>query len=59
MTNKLMTIERKIMKKIYGATGTVDCYWRIKTNQENNYIIKGQNIIGFVKKQKLTLSLQN
>ena len=28
-------------------------YWRIKTNQEINYILKGQNIIGFFKKQKL------
>ena len=28
-------------------------YWRIKTNQEINYILKGQNIIGFIKKQRL------
>jgi hypothetical protein len=29
---------------------TEDGYWRIKTNQEINYILKGQNIIGFLKK---------
>jgi hypothetical protein len=41
------------MRKIYGPTRTDDGYWRIKTNQEINDILKGQNIIGFIKKQKL------
>jgi len=27
--------------------------WRIKTNQEINDILKGKNIIGFIKKQRL------
>ena len=27
-----------------------DGYWRTKTNQEINDILKGQNIIGFIKK---------
>jgi hypothetical protein len=35
------------MRKIYGPTRTDDGYWRIKTNQEVNDILKGQNIIGF------------
>jgi hypothetical protein len=43
MINKLMTFERKIMRKIYGPTRTEDGYWKIKTNQEINDIIKGQN----------------
>ena len=30
-----------------------DGYWRIKTNQEINDILEGQNIIGFIKKQRL------
>jgi len=51
MTNKLMIFERKIMKKIFGPTKTDDGYWRIKTNQEINDILKGQNVIGFIKKQ--------
>ena len=48
-----MTFERKIMRKISGPTRTYDGYWRIKTNQEINDILKGQNIIGFIKKQRL------
>jgi len=53
MVNKLMIFERKIMRKIYGPTGTEDGYWRIKTNHEINDIPEGQNIIGFIKKQRL------
>jgi hypothetical protein len=41
------------MRKIFGPTRTDDGYWRIKTNQEINDILKGQNIIGFIKKQRL------
>jgi hypothetical protein len=52
--NKLMTFESKIMRKIYGPTRTADGYWRIKTNQEINDILKGQKIIGFIKKQRLS-----
>ena len=53
MTNKLMSCERKIMRKIFRPTRTVDGCWIIKTNQEVNGILKGQNIIGFIKKQIL------
>jgi len=48
-----MTFQRKIMRKIFGCTRTNDGYWRIKTNQEINDILKGKNVIGFVKKQRL------
>ena len=41
------------MRKIFGPTRTDDGYWRIKTNQEINDILKGQNVIGFIKKQRL------
>jgi hypothetical protein len=51
--NKLMMFKRKIMRKIYGPTRTDDSDWRIKTNQEINDILKGQNIIGFIKEQRL------
>ena len=50
MTNKLIIFERKIMRKIFGPTRTDDGYWRIKTNHEINAMLKGQNIIGFIKK---------
>jgi len=52
MTNKLMISERRITRKIFGPTRTDDGYWRIKTNQEFNEILKGQNIIGFIKKNE-------
>ena len=44
-----MIFERRIMRRIFGPTRTDDGYWRIKTNQEINEILKGQNIIGFIK----------
>jgi len=53
MLNKLMIFKRNIMRKIYGPTRTEDSYWRIKTNQEISDILKGQIIIGFIKKQRL------
>jgi len=53
IVNKLMTFERKIMRKIFGPTRREDGYWRIKTNQEINDILKTQNTIGFIKKQRL------
>jgi len=49
-----MIFERKIVRKIFGPTRTKDGYWRIKTNQEVNDILKGQNIIEFIKKQRLS-----
>jgi hypothetical protein len=45
--------KRKIMRKICGSTRTDDGYWRIKTNQEINDMLKGQYVIWFVKKQRL------
>jgi len=48
-----MILERKIMREIFGPTRINDGYWRIKTNQEINDTLKGQNIIGFIKKQRL------
>jgi len=47
--DKLMTFERKIMRKILCYKRTYDGYWKIKTNREINDILKGQNIIGSIK----------
>jgi len=55
MTNKLLIFARKIMRKIFDPTITDDGYWRIKTIQEINYTLKGQNMIGFIKKAKIKL----
>ena len=46
-----MICERRITRKIFGPTRTDDGYWRIKIIQEINEILKGQNIIGFIKKR--------
>jgi len=48
-----MIFERKITRKILRPTRSDDGYWTIKTNQEVNDILKGQSIIGFIKKQRL------
>jgi len=53
MINNLMIFEKKVMRKISGPTRSEDGQWRIKSNQEINDILKGQNIIEFIKKQKL------
>jgi hypothetical protein len=53
MRNKLMVFERKITRKISGPPKSDDGYWKIKTNQEINDLLKGQNTIGFVKKESL------
>ena len=50
-----MIFERKITRKIFGPTRTDDGYWRVKTNQEINDILKGQNIIGLIQKTKIKL----
>ena len=44
------------MRKIFGPTRTDDGYWRIKTAQEINEILKGQNVIGFIEKTKTKLA---
>ena len=43
----------EVMRKIFGPTRTDGGCWRIKTNQEIKDVLKGQNIIGFIKKQRL------
>ena len=41
------------MRKILGPVRSDDGHWTIKTNQEISDILKGQNIIRFIKKQRL------
>jgi len=53
MINKLMSVEKRITRKIFGPTRIDNGCWRIKTDQEINKILKGQKIIGFIKKQRL------
>jgi hypothetical protein len=46
-------MQKKIMRKIFGPIKTDNRCWRIKTNQEINDLLKAQNIICFIKKQRL------
>jgi hypothetical protein len=47
-----MIFERKILRKIFGPTYE-NGFWRIKTNQELDKIIKHTNIINFTRAQRL------
>ena len=49
----MIIFETKSMRKIFTSTRTDYGYWRTKTDKEINDILKGQNIIGFIKKQRL------
>jgi hypothetical protein len=50
---KLMTFERKILRKIFGPTKELNGLWRIKTNEELDDLIQQQNVIRFIKSQRL------
>ena len=41
------------MREIFGPTRTDAGNWRIETNQEIDDILKGQNLMGVIKKQRL------
>ena len=47
-----MVFDRKILRKIFGPTYE-NGFWRIKTNQELDKIIKQKNIINFTRAQRL------
>jgi hypothetical protein len=51
--NQLYIFERKILRKIYGPTQNPDGTWRIKTNDELRHRMKQENIIKFIKSQRL------
>jgi hypothetical protein len=52
ITNRLMVFDRKVLRKIFGPTNE-NGFWRIKTNQELDKIIKHKNIINFIRAQRL------
>jgi len=52
ITNRLMVFERKILRKIIGPTYE-NGFWRIKTNQELDKIIKRKNVINCARAQRL------
>ena len=50
---KLLVIERKILRRIFGPTKE-NQIWRVKTNEELDKPIKHKNIINHIKAQRLT-----
>jgi hypothetical protein len=51
--NCLLVFERRVLRKIYGPTLGNDGTWRIKTNEELEILIKKNNIVRFIKSQRL------
>ena len=51
--NQLKIFERKILRKIYAPTQNPDGTWRIKTNDELRHRMKQEDIIKFIKSQRL------
>jgi len=50
--NLLRIFERKILRRIYGPVQEGDI-WRIKNNEELNRSINGENIVKFIKAQRI------
>jgi hypothetical protein len=48
----LAVFERKILRKIYGPVKENEL-WRIRRNKELEAIIKGENIVRFIKCQRI------
>ena len=53
--NQLYIFERKILRKIYGPTKNPEGTWRIKTNDELRHRMKQEDIIQFIKSQRLEI----
>jgi hypothetical protein len=54
MIQKLMIFVRKSLRRIFGPTKEKDGTWRIKTNEELDYLIKHNNIINQIRAQILS-----
>jgi hypothetical protein len=50
---KLMVLERKILRRIYGPTKERHGTWRIKSNKALNRLIGNKHIINYIKAQRL------
>jgi hypothetical protein len=50
---KLKIFERKILRSIYGPVQDTNNEWRVRTNQEIEALIKEENIVRFIKSQRL------
>jgi hypothetical protein len=51
--DKLKIFERKILRSIYGPVQDSNNEWRVRTNQGIEALIKEENIVRFIKSQRL------
>jgi len=49
-----MVFERKVLRKIFGATKETDDTWRIKTNDELGELMRHKYTINHIKAQRLS-----
>ena len=49
----LKSFERKILRSIYGPVQDSNDEWRVRTNQEIEALMKEENIVRFIKSQRL------
>jgi hypothetical protein len=50
---KLLVFERKILRRIFGATQKANGEWRLKTNEELEAAINNENIVRYIKYKRL------
>ena len=50
---KLLIFDRKILRRIFGPTKE-NKIWRIKSNDELDKLIKHENIVNYIKAQRLS-----
>jgi hypothetical protein len=53
INTKLTVFERKVLRRIYGATKEKDGTWWIKSNEELNRLTGNKNVINYIKAQRL------
>jgi hypothetical protein len=50
---KLKIFERKILRSMYGPVQDTNNEWRVRRNQEIEALMTGENIVRFIKSQRL------
>jgi len=51
---KLLVLERKILRRIFGPTQKENGKWRLKTNEEMEEAINNKNIVTYIKYKRLS-----
>ena len=54
MKHRLLVFEKKILRKIFRPSRNHNCSRRIKTNGELGNLIKGREIVNFIKAQRIS-----